>query len=597
MKLKILTASISLILALQSFCCSFDGNEVSSGTLIPTTVYQTTTNVIDGNYYSVNVTCGNTYNFNFCNNGGSASWDTQITILATDGTTELAYDDDACSTQSDISWTADFTGTVYILITEYNCNLDRVESPAIMSYNMTVGTTDPSFNLSVSCGGGISTVTGTPGGTFAFNPTPGDGAQINATTGTVSNGSAGTTYFVEYTTCSNSSIESVTVVDEDCFTLNGSGQYINVAGEQCIQLTDEINSQTGCAWNGSQIDFNSSFSLSLDYYFGDNINGADGNTFTFQPSSSTACGQDGTQLGAGGIPNALVIEFDTYDNGTNDMVCDHIAVEIDGNVQNGTPYCGPVCAKSGGGNIDDGGTYSVEIAWDAVTEQLEIYFDGALRLSCSGDFVNTVFGGQNMAYWGATSATGGFNNQQYFCPSTVIILPTELGSFTTTCLEGYELIEWTTLSEYRVDYYQLEYTYDGMIFYPIEKIKAVGSSDSPTKYSVENFDNDHQQRYYRLKMVDENGDLEYTDIISGKLCNNSKDLISSIKQSGSTLQIECSNATNITVIDYLGKVIFESMEYKTEFLFDAKILSKGVYYLIAKDELGKIESKKILATN
>lgn len=601
MKLNLLLISLNCFLAFQSLSCSFNGNEVFSGTLSPTTGYQTVNNITNGNYYSVNVTCGNTYNFNFCNNGGSASWDTQITILATDGSTELAYNDDNCGTQSNISWTSNFTGVVYVLINEWSCDFDRSQSSATLAYNMSVGS--PDFTLDEICGGGSATVTGTTGGTFTFNPLPGDGAQINAVTGAVSNGTAGTTYFIEYSVCLSSSIESVTVLNDDCFTLNGNAQYIDISGEDCIQLTSETNSITGCAWSGSQIDFNSNFSLTLDYYFGDNINGADGNTFTFQPSSSTACGQDGSQLGAGGIPNALVVEFDTYDNDSPshvyDMACDHIAVEIDGNLQNNAPYCGPVCAKSGGGNIDDGGTYEVEIAWNASAQDLEIYFNGSLRLTCNGDFVNTVFGGQNLAYWGATSATGGLNNQQYFCPSTVIILPTDLGSFTSSCKNDLELIEWTSLSENRVAYFQLEYTYDGMIFYPLDKVKAVGNSNTPIQYKVEHKNNDSKQRYYRLKIIDENGDLNYTDLIVSQKCEDKKtnSIISKITQFESILKVECFEDASLKIINQLGEIVFKSNEIKSSFMYDIKAVSTGVFYIIADNNEGIIDSKKILITD
>lgn len=440
-------------------------------------------------------------------------------------------------------------------------------------------------------------ITGTPGGTFTFNPAPGGGAQVNSTTGTVSNGSAGTTYFVQYTICGTSTTHSVTVLDEDCFTLNGTAQYINVGGEQCIQLTDEINNQTGCAWNGSQIDFNSNFSLSLDYYFGNNINGADGNTFTFQPSSSTACGQNGGQLGAGGIPNALSIEFDTYDNDNPahiyDMSCDHIAAEIDGNLNSGTPYCGPVCAKPGGANIDDGGVYEVEIAWNSATQQLDIYFNGALRLSCGGDFVNTVFGGQNMVYWGATSATGGLNNQQYFCPSTVVVLPTELASFTSYCENSIESFEWTTLTESRVDFFQLEYTYDGLVFYGAGIQPAAGNSTEVVNYNLTVDQIDPKQRYYRLKIVDENGDLKYTDLIAGNRCGNDN-LISKIKQSDNSLEILCSENTNLTIVNQVGKVIFKSANFNNQFILDTQNVATGIYYINASNENGQIEVKKII---
>ena len=42
---------------------------------------------------------------------------------------------------------------------------------------------DSSFTMSPTCDGGTATVTGLPGGTFAFNPVPVDGAVIDAVTG------------------------------------------------------------------------------------------------------------------------------------------------------------------------------------------------------------------------------------------------------------------------------------------------------------------------------------------------------------------------------------------------------------------------------
>ncbi len=76
---------------------------------------------------------------------------------------------------------------------------------------------DPSFTMTDFCVGGAgpaANVTGLAGGTFAFNPLPGDGATINPTTGAISNGVGGTTYTVEYTTngpCPQSSTQTVTV--------------------------------------------------------------------------------------------------------------------------------------------------------------------------------------------------------------------------------------------------------------------------------------------------------------------------------------------------------------------------------------------------
>ena len=59
---------------------------------------------------------------------------------------------------------------------------------------------DSSFELTATCDGAIATVTGLPGGSFAFADAPADEAVIDPDTGTITGGSYGSTYNIEYTT-------------------------------------------------------------------------------------------------------------------------------------------------------------------------------------------------------------------------------------------------------------------------------------------------------------------------------------------------------------------------------------------------------------
>ena len=489
----------------------------SAGTLTPAAAYATTS-VTAGQYFAVNVTCGYTYNFTFCSNGGTASFDTQITLNQTNNTTQIAYNDDNCGLQSAVGWTATFTGTIHVLVSEYNCN-HTSGNTATLAYNVVA----PTISYTASCTSATATYATSCPGTFAFNPAPADGAVIDNSTGFVSNAVEGASYTIEYTLGGVVTTLPITMATSPCYLLNGDANYITVAGENCIELTAAANNQTGCAWSESQIDFNSDFTLSLDYYFGTDPNGADGTTFTFQPNPG-ACGANGAQLGAGGIPNSLIVEFDTYDNdgvAGNDLACDHIAVEIDGDLPddpinfpaNQTPYCGPICANASGSSLEDGAAHEIEITWNATTQQLEIYFDGNLRLSCSGDFVNNVFGGQNYVYWGATAATGGLNNQQYFCPETVVLLPSELSTFNTICKKDRTFANWTSVSEKDLHYYNLEYSYDGFIYYSFSQLQGQGNSVDITNYSIDISSIADRLPYLRLKMVDFNGDIKNTEII------------------------------------------------------------------------------------
>ncbi len=97
---------------------------------------------------------------------------------------------------------------------------------------------DASFTITPTCSGATATIDGTTGGTFSFNPLPGDGAIIDANTGTVTGATLGTVYFVEYATtgiCANSSIETFSIIpaDDPSFSLtpNCTGATASISGD------------------------------------------------------------------------------------------------------------------------------------------------------------------------------------------------------------------------------------------------------------------------------------------------------------------------------------------------------------------------------
>ena len=81
-----------------------------------------------GEYYTVSVVAGNTYNFNTC----GSTYDTQITVRNNAGGALLGYDDDGSicgSGASDLTWTSTFTGVVRVQMNEYNCLTNTVCAP------------------------------------------------------------------------------------------------------------------------------------------------------------------------------------------------------------------------------------------------------------------------------------------------------------------------------------------------------------------------------------------------------------------------------------------------------------------------------------
>ncbi|OWY23760.1 hypothetical protein B6N25_03675, partial [Sphingobacteriales bacterium TSM_CSS] len=105
--------------------CNISGNvnATNAGTIVPSTNWQAIPCIIGGQYFAFNATAGTQYTFSFCVGGGSATWDTEISINNSVYTvpSPLAYNDDYCGLQSQLSWTPSTSGTYYVFVTQYGC--------------------------------------------------------------------------------------------------------------------------------------------------------------------------------------------------------------------------------------------------------------------------------------------------------------------------------------------------------------------------------------------------------------------------------------------------------------------------------------------
>ncbi|WP_343606677.1 PKD domain-containing protein [Fluviicola sp.] len=213
-------------------------------------------------------------------------------------------------------------GTAQIVVT-----INPADNPAFIVTNFCPGTSNQASGIA------------TPGGTFSFNPVPGDGATINASTGAISNATSGTTYTVQYTTngaCPATATQTVTasgfsfsttVIPENCgnadgeisitptggtpgytYSINGgtaqnSGTFTTLtAGSYSITVTDN----TGCQSSGS---------ATVGSVGGPVID----NLQIIQPSCGTGCNGSITATVSGGSAPYTYAWFDASGNaiGTN----------------------------------------------------------------------------------------------------------------------------------------------------------------------------------------------------------------------------------------------------------------------------------------
>lgn len=103
----------------DSYC-----NSVASygGPLTPANDWQYHSGMYAGEFVTFNVTNGTQYHFSLCpEHGGSASYDSELTLRRADNNVALAYSNDACGNDARISWTANFTGLVKLVLTRHPC--------------------------------------------------------------------------------------------------------------------------------------------------------------------------------------------------------------------------------------------------------------------------------------------------------------------------------------------------------------------------------------------------------------------------------------------------------------------------------------------
>ena len=95
-------------------------------------------------------------------------------------------------------------------------------------------------------------------------------------------------------------------------------------------------------------------------------------------------------------------------------------------------------------------------------------------------------------------------------------LPVELTSFTASALAGKINLNWTTASEINNSGFEIERSLDGNTFFAVGFIRGNGTTTEPKSYSfTDEFEyNATQSIYYRLKQVDYDGSVSYSDIVS-----------------------------------------------------------------------------------
>jgi len=204
-----------------------------------------------------------------------------------------------------------------------------------------------------------------------------------------------------------------TAIGQDRFATVGKAKAINA---DCFLLTEDVNNDYGAVWYQNRVSLNQPFEISFKAFFGCRYNGADGITFTLQQESANVGGSGGG-IGVAGVTPSFIVEFDTYYNSIyKDIIEDHIAIVINGNVNHNlsSTIVAPIKANASG-NIEDCIDHHIRIKWEPAIPSFKVYFDCELKIDLNYNILNNVFAGNPNVYWGFTSATGGRSAEHKIC--------------------------------------------------------------------------------------------------------------------------------------------------------------------------------------
>lgn len=185
----------------------------------------------------------------------------------------------------------------------------------------------------------------------------------------------------------------------------------------------------------------------------------------------------------------------------------------------------------------------------------------------------TVFGSGNWAFSIGTPQLGGSNLTAVNCPG---VLPIKLESFTAALQNNNVLLKWGVSEELNVSHYEIEFGTDGRNFKTIGTIAATNSTDYSFTHSNGSF---AEIIYYRLKTVDKDGTIQYSNIIrihiksTGKLSVMPNPVADFLTISGMT------NKGKFRIVDVVGKVLLEKNVQQQALSINVTFIKTGLYLL------------------
>jgi CshA-type fibril repeat protein len=222
------------------------------------------------------------------------------------------------------------------------------------------------------------------------------------------------------------------------------------------------------------------------------------------------------------------------------------------------------------------------IYWNSTTNQFEIPNFNANNLSV---WFDTTGSSGFLFNYGWKNGAGVESNKAIYsvtADAPLAILPVELVYFTGSIIEDAAVLTWLTASELNNSGFEIEHSMNGIDFESIGWVNGNGSSNIPHTYGYKDQNLSLGVNYYRLKQIDYDGKVSYSQIISLEYKTNLKVSIypvPALNILNVNINLKDLNKVQLTIVDVSGRRIRTVLNVNASNQIDLSNIPNGSYFL------------------